>query len=111
MAIYKKKSYWDRVYEITRSIPEGRVSTYGAIANYLSLGSARMVGWALNHCHEVEDYVPAHRVVNRKGELSGRMQFSTATAMEEALIVEGVQVEKDRVVSFKTVFWDPIELG
>ena len=107
---FQKKSYWESVYEIVILIPEGRVSTYGAIADYLALGSARMVGWALNHCHDSEEFVPAHRVVNRKGELSGRHQFETPSAMEEALLAEGVHVQKDKVVGFKKLFWHPEEL-
>lgn len=107
---FKKKSYWDNVYEIVRLIPEGRVSTYGAIADYLALGSARMVGWALNNCHQNEEFIPAHRVVNRKGELSGRHQFETPTAMEEQLRAEGVEVKNDKVVQFNKRFWHPQEL-
>lgn len=107
---FKKKSYWDKVYDIVCLIPEGRVSTYGAIADYLALGSARMVGWALNHCHTNEELVPAHRVVNRKGELSGRHQFETPTAMEEGLTAEGVVIENDKVKDFKKLFWHPEEL-
>ena len=107
---FKKKSYWQKVYDIVCLIPEGRVSTYGAIADYLALGSARMVGWALNHCHTNEEWVPAHRVVNRKGELSGRHQFESPTAMEEGLTAEGIVVEKDKVRDFKKLFWHPEEL-
>ncbi len=106
----KKKSYWEDVFEVTRSIPVGRVSTYGAIADYLALGSARMVGWALNHCHTSEELVPAHRVVNRLGELSGRHMFPTPTMMEEELTAEGVVVENDKVKDFKTRFWHPQEM-
>ena len=85
-----KHSYFDLVYEVTRHIPVGRVSTYGAIADFLALGSARMVGWALNKSF-LGDNVPAHRVVNRKGELSGRNFFPTPTMMEELLVQEGVK--------------------
>lgn len=106
----KKKSYWEDVYEITRSIPVGRVSTYGSIADYLALGSARMVGWALNHCHTTEEYVPAHRVVNRVGELSGRHMFESPTKMAEELIAEGVDVVNDKVVNFKEKYWHPENL-
>lgn len=109
-AVFKKQSYWESVYDIVRCVPEGRVSTYGAIADYLSLGSARMVGWALNNCHKNEEFIPAHRVVNRKGELSGRAQFSSPTAMQEALEAEGIVIENDKVVNFKTLFWHPEEL-
>lgn len=107
---FQKKSYWDSVYDIVCLIPEGRVSTYGAIADYLVLGSARMVGWALNNCHSSETFIPAHRVVNRKGELSGRMQFETPTSMQEALEAEGIVIENDKVKAFETLFWHPEEL-
>lgn len=106
----KKKSYWEDVFEVTRSIPVGRVSTYGAIADYLALGSARMVGWALNHCHTSEEVVPAHRVVNRLGELSGRHMFPSPTMMQEELMAEGVTVENDKVKDFKKRFWHPEEM-
>ena len=103
-------SYFDLVYEVTRHIPPGRVSTYGAIADFLSLGSARMVGWALNHCHGLQD-VPAHRVVNSKGELSGRMHFKPPSSMAARLRKEGVRVDEDRVVDFKNLFWHPKEMA
>lgn len=105
----EKQSYFDLVYYVTRQIPVGRVSTYGAIADYLSLGSARMVGWALTQCNSMgntED-VPAHRVVNRRGELSGRIHFTTPTAMQERLEAEGIVVEEDRVKDFKKLLWHP----
>lgn len=102
----KDPSYYDLVYEVTRRIPRGRVSTYGAIADYLALGSARMVGWALNKSFSF-DGVPAHRVVNRKGELSGRHHFPTPTMMQEMLENEGVRVENDRVLDFERLFWRP----
>lgn len=103
-------SYFDLVYEVTRNIPPGRVSTYGAIADFLSLGSARMVGWALNQCHGLRD-VPAHRVVNSKGELSGRMHFKPPSAMAARLRKEGVKVKEDRVVDFEKLFWHPKEMA
>ena len=104
-------TFYDQVYTITRQIPHGRVSTYGAIANYLDLGSARMVGWALNQSFGVEPPIPAHRVVNRKGELSGRNYFATPTLMQELLEQEGVIVEADKITNFEAVRWDPsIEL-
>lgn len=102
-------TYYDLVYEVTRSIPRGRVSTYGAIADYLALGSARMVGWALNNSFS-GDGVPAHRVVNRQGELSGRNHFPSPTLMQELLEQEGVQVENNRVVNFEELFWHPAEM-
>ena len=106
-----KQSYFDLVYYVTQKIPRGRVSTYGAIADYLSLGSARMVGWALTQSNRsgLGD-VPAQRVVNRKGELSGRNNFATPTLMQELLESEGVKVVNDRVVDFDKVFWHPQEL-
>lgn len=106
---FKKKSYWQDVYDVTSTIPEGRVSTYGAIADFLALGSARMVGWALNHCHTSEEPIPAHRVVNRKGELSGRHQFESPTAMSEFLVAEGVEVKNDKIIGFDKYFWHPEE--
>lgn len=105
----KNPHYIEDVYAITQSIPSGRVTTYGAIADFLTLGSARMVGWALNRC-VTGDGVPAHRVVNRKGELSGRAHFSPPSAMQERLEAEGVRVEEDKVVDFDTIFWSPTEL-
>ncbi|MEL6122749.1 MAG: MGMT family protein [Bacteroidota bacterium] len=105
------QSYFDLVYYITKQIPRGRVSTYGYIADYLSLGSARMVGWALTQANRSAQYtVPAHRVVNRKGELSGRMHFATPTRMRELLISEGVEVKDDRVQNFEALLWHPKEL-
>ncbi|MCI5081661.1 MAG: MGMT family protein [Saprospiraceae bacterium] len=105
----KKKNYVEQVYEITRLIPYGRVSTYGAIADYLTLGSARMVGWALNKSFSA-DGVPAHRVVNRKGELSGRSHFPSPGMMQALLEAEGVEVKDDKIVDFKALFWHPEEL-
>lgn len=105
------KSYFEEVYEVTRSIPMGRVTNYGAIADYLSLGSARMVGWALKQSFQSDAYLPAHRVVNRIGELSGRLAFATPTMMQELLEEEGVKVENNKVVDFKKLYWNPsIEL-
>lgn len=102
----EKKTYIYQVHEVTRSIPFGRVSTYGAIADYLALGSARMVGWALKNSIMMDE-IPAHRVVNRVGELSGRNQFPTPTYMQEMLEAEGVKVENDKVVEFQKLFWHP----
>ena len=106
-----KDSYFDLVYYVTNQIPQGRVSTYGAIADYLSLGSARMVGWALTQSNQVSvGKVPAHRVVNRKGELSGRVHFGSPTRMQELLEAEGIKIENDKVVYFDKHFWHPMEL-
>ncbi len=103
-----KKSYQEDVFEVTKLIPFGRISTYGAIANYLSLGSARMVGWALNKSFNSEG-VPAHRVVNRKGELSGRVHFPAPGMMQALLENEGVIVENHVVKNFKELFWNPTD--
>jgi methylated-DNA-protein-cysteine methyltransferase-like protein len=103
-------TYYDLVYAVVRQIPRGRVTNYGAIADFLALGASRMVGWALNNSH-ILDNVPAHRVVNRKGELSGRHHFATPTLMKELLEAEGVRVEDDRVAEFDRLFWHPQELG
>ncbi len=102
-----KDNYYEHVYEVTRQIPKGRVSTYGAIAEYLGLGSARMVGWALKQSGAFG--VPAHRVVNSKGVLTGRHQFAHPEMMETLLREEGVAVENDKVVDFKRLFWHPVE--
>jgi len=104
-----KTHYFESVYEVVRSIPSGRVSTYGAIADFLSLGSARMVGWALRHSSVMDGPVPAHRVVNRVGYLSGRLQFSDPKYMQRALEREGIKIKKDAVVDFKNLFWHPAE--
>lgn len=101
-----KTHYIEAVFEVTRRIPAGRVSTYGAIADYLALGSARMVGWALNQSIGRLD-VPAHRVVNRKGELSGRNHFPQPGMMQAMLEQEGVRVENDCVVDFERLLWKP----
>lgn len=107
----KEQSYYDLVYYITQKIPEGRVSSYGAIADYLSLGSARMVGWALTHCNKsMMGHVPAHRVVNSKGELSGRLNFTHPLLMQQLLEAEGIEIMNDRVKDFKSLFWHPQEL-
>lgn len=106
MATSEKENYWDIVFEITRLVPEGRVTTYGAIADYLALGSARMVGWALNKVKS-EDAVPAHRVVNSKGELSGRGAFNPPSLMQERLEKEGIIVINHKVKDFIELFWHP----
>jgi methylated-DNA-protein-cysteine methyltransferase-like protein len=99
--------FFEDVYEVVRQIPKGRVSSYGAIARFLGTGSsARMVGWAMNQAHRYPD-VPAHRVVNRLGMLTGKHHFASPTAMQELLEAEGIEVQNDKVVAFKTLFWDP----
>jgi len=107
-----KLSFYDKVYQVVRLIPKGRVSSYGAIASYLGTrGSSRMVGYAMNAAHTTFPPVPAQRVVNRNGLLTGKFHFGSADMMQQLLENEGVKVENDRVVDFKNIFWDPtIEL-
>ncbi|MCW3111782.1 MAG: hypothetical protein JWR18_178 [Segetibacter sp.] len=109
----KHYSFFRNVWDVVRQIPNGRVTTYGAIATYLGTkSSARMVGWAMNASFIVEPRVPAQRVVNRNGMLSGKAHFATPTLMEELLQKEGIQIQEDRIINFKEIFWDPIaELG
>jgi methylated-DNA-protein-cysteine methyltransferase-like protein len=100
--------FFEDVYEIVRLIPKGRVTSYGAIAAYLGTkSSSRMVGWAMNSSHHTYPPVPAQRVVNRKGILTGKHHFETPTNMEELLHQDGVLVKNDKVVEFNTLFWDP----
>lgn len=102
-------SFFADVYDVVRLIPPGRVTSYGAIARYLgSGGSARMVGWAMNQAHSMAD-VPAHRVVNRTGLLTGKHHFGHPDRMQELLEAEGIKVKDDQVQDFKTIFWDPSE--
>lgn len=96
---------FDDIYDVVRLIPYGRVTSYGAIAKYLGGGGARMVGWAMNASHGMLD-VPAHRVVNRNGILTGKHHFG-GNLMEELLESEGIRIEKDQVVEFKNLFWNP----
>lgn len=103
----KENSFFEDVYEVVKLIPEGRVTSYGAIANYLGTrGSARMVGWAMNAAHALDD-VPAHRVVNRNGQLTGKMHFKTPDTMKRLLEREGVKIKNDEVQDFTKLFWDP----
>lgn len=103
----KNKDFFRDVYAVVRLIPKGRVTSYGAIAKYLSSPKAsRMVGWAMNNAHSLPD-VPAHRVVNRNGLLTGKMHFSTPETMEELLLSEGVEVKEDQIINFKEKYWDP----
>ncbi len=107
-----EESFFQKVYEVTKMIPEGRVTTYGAIARYLGApGSARMVGWALNNCHSLDDFIPAHRVVNRNGFLTGKHHFHGPEVMQELMESEGIQVKDDQVVDFQRLFWDPNRNG
>src|SRR3954469_8095994 len=106
-------SFFEDVWSVVRQIPKGRVTSYGAIANYLGTKlSARMVGWAMMAAHDLHPPVPAQRVVNRNGMLTGRMHYETPTRMQELLEKDGVKIEKDTVVDFEKRFWDPAkELG
>ncbi|UTW64434.1 MGMT family protein [bacterium SCSIO 12741] len=106
-------TFFDNVYDVVRQIPSGRVTSYGAIAKYLGAArSSRMVGWAMNAAHSQDPPVPAQRVVNRLGLLTGKHHFETPYRMQELLEMEGVEVKEDKVVNFKELFWDPqVELG
>lgn len=107
----KRKSandFFSRVYDITLLIPYGRITSYGAIARYLGSGrSARMVGWALNASHTRPEFIPAHRVVNRNGLLTGKHHFGNSSTMQQLLENEGLIVEEDRIINFAEKFWDP----
>jgi len=103
----KNNDFFEQVYAVVRLIPKGRITSYGAIAAYLgSKKSSRMVGWAMNASHGLMD-VPAHRVVNRVGALSGKMHFSTPNKMQELLEEENILIVNDQIVDFKNHFWDP----
>lgn len=107
-SVRTKEDFFDLVWQVVRLIPAGRVSSYGAIAKFLGTGSsARTVGWAMNASHTAIEYVPAHRVVNRLGMLSGKHHFAHPDAMEEALKSEGITVLNDQVQHFDQLFWDP----
>lgn len=100
-------NFFERVYEIARQIPYGKVTSYGAIAKALgAASSARMVGWAMNASHNMED-VPAHRVVNRLGLLSGKHHFDGTNLMQQLLESEGIEVTDNKIVDFKKYFWEP----
>jgi methylated-DNA-protein-cysteine methyltransferase related protein len=100
--------FFSRVHEVTRCIPYGRITSYGAIARYLGSGrSARMVGWALNASHTNKEFIPAHRVVNRNGLLTGKYHFGNSTTMAQLLENEGIIIENDRIINFEEKFWDP----
>jgi methylated-DNA-protein-cysteine methyltransferase-like protein len=104
----QQRNFFQEVHEVVRLVPVGRVTTYGAIAHYLGARhGARMVGWAMMAAHTANEYVPAHRVINRNGLLTGKHHFATPTAMQEALEAEGVTVLEDQVQDFKSCFWDP----
>ena len=100
--------FFDRVYQVVELIPKGRATSYGAIAKYLGAKSgSRMVGWAMNAAHNLP-HIPAQRVVNRNGQLTGKMHFETPVRMEELLRLDGIEVLNDQIVNWKEVFWDPM---
>jgi methylated-DNA-protein-cysteine methyltransferase related protein len=106
----KDISFFAMVYEVARLIPYGRVTSYGAIAEYLgSKGSARMVGWAMNQSHSQKLQIPAHRVVNRNGVLTGKHHFGGTTLMQQLLENEGIVVIDDQIQDFEKFFWDPMK--
>ena len=104
----KEASFFEKVYEVVKQIPYGRATTYGAIAEYLgSKGSARMVGWAMNMSHTTPESIPAHRVVNRNGMLTGKHHFGGPHVMQELLESEGMTVINDKIIDFEERFWNP----
>lgn len=108
--IYKENDFFSRVYQVVELIPYGRATSYGAIATYLGAKrSARMVGWAMNAVHLSDPTIPAHRVVNRNGLLTGKAHFGDPDAMASLLQKEGIEIKNDQIANFKTVFWDPME--
>lgn len=103
------EGFFEKVYEVTRLVPYGRVTSYGAIARFLGSGqSARMVGWALNSGHSRPDFIPAHRVVNRNGLLTGKHHFGNSSTMQQLLENEGIIIEDDMIINFHEKFWDPL---
>jgi methylated-DNA-protein-cysteine methyltransferase-like protein len=111
--LYEKHRYnegfFENVYEVTLLVPYGRITSYGAIARFLGSGqSARMVGWALNSCHTRPDFIPAHRVVNRNGLLTGKHHFGNTSTMKQLLENEGMIIEDDMIINFCEKFWDPL---
>ncbi len=103
-----QNDFYTNIFDVVRLIPKGRATSYGAIAKYLGAArSSRVVGWAMNQSHSLEDRIPAHRVVNRLGMLTGKMHFDTPDLMQERLEAEGITVNKDQIQNWKTVFWDP----
>jgi len=105
-----KENIYDIIYQVVRSVPKGRVTTYGAVAAAIGAKSgARVVGYAMNTCFGIKPKVPAHRVVNRNGQLTGRFHFATPTLMQELLEKEGIKIKDDAVTEFEKLFWDPIK--
>jgi methylated-DNA-protein-cysteine methyltransferase-like protein len=113
VAVGRNESFFAAVYDVVRKIPKGRVTTYGAIGAALGVkSSARMVGWAMNNAHGMKPKVPAHRVINRQGLITGKMHFADPDQMQQLLEKEGVEVINDKVQDFENKFWDPAkELG
>ncbi len=106
----QNEGFFDRVYLVVSQIPYGRVTSYGAIARYLgSTGAARMVGWAMNQSHTSETFIPAHRVVNRVGMITGKHHFDGTNLMQELLENEGAIIVENRILNFDDLFWDPQE--
>lgn len=106
----EEKGFFQCVHDVCSKVPYGRVTTYGAIARYLgSPGAARMVGWAMNQSHTAPEYIPAHRVVNRVGLLTGKHHFDGSELMQELLENEGAIIENNRIVNLEHMFWDPVE--
>ncbi|MGN6619122.1 MAG: MGMT family protein [Ilyomonas sp.] len=106
----KQYSFFEDVWDVARQIPKGRVTSYGAIAKYLGTKmSSRMVGWAMSSSVAAKPKVPAHRVVNRVGLLSGKVHFNPPESMQKLLEKEGIKVENDKVVEFEKRFWDPVK--
>jgi methylated-DNA-protein-cysteine methyltransferase-like protein len=102
------ENFFEKVYRVTKTIPSGRVTTYGAIARCIGApGASRMVGWALNNCHSLDEFIPAHRVVNRNGLLTGKNHFRHPEMMQELLESEGIKIYNDQVLNFEELFWDP----
>lgn len=102
-------NFFERVYEVVRKIPYGKVTSYGAIAKYLGAArSARMVGWAMNTSHG-DETIPAHRVVNRKGLLTGKHHFSGINLMQQLLENEGIIIKEAKIINLESVFWDPLK--
>lgn len=108
-----QSDFFEQVFQVVRLIPKGRVTSYGAIANYLGAkSSSRIVGYAMNAAHSQKEYVPAHRVLNRNGQLTGKHHFETPFLMQELLEKENIKVVNDQVVDLKKHYWDPtIELA
>ena len=106
--VNNEQSFFKKVYAVVCKIPYGKVSTYGAIAHFLGgKGSARMVGWAMNASHSPENMIPAHRLVNRNGMLTGKHHFFSPQRMQSLLEQEGITIKEDKIINFKLHFWDP----